>query len=131
VLVGVVTTLVAGRPDLDIAVLRQPGTLAATLAGGDVANFYTVQVFNRSHLARPLEIAAVEPAGATVRPLGPLDRVAAHGLVEGRLLLILPKAVASQPVQPVTLELRSGSAVVSRVQSSFIGSAQPAAQGTP
>ncbi len=43
-----VAVLLAGRRDLDVLILRQPGTLYTTITGGDVANFYTVQALNRT-----------------------------------------------------------------------------------
>ena len=50
-LVGTGVFLLATRPDLDVVILRQPGTLYATLAGGEVANFYTVEALLKSRNA--------------------------------------------------------------------------------
>ena len=69
-LVTASTILLATRPDLDFVVLRQPGTLYATVAGGDLANFYTLQAMNRSAHPAPITIDVVEPVGGTVTVLG-------------------------------------------------------------
>ena len=123
VLVSVVTTLVVRRPDLDVIVLRQPGTLFATLPDGSIANFYNVQVFNRSHDDHPFEIAVVEPSVATVTPLGPLNDVQAHALTEGRILVTVPPAQVHGGAQPVRLVVRARGQILQDVRTSFVGPA--------
>jgi cytochrome c oxidase accessory protein FixG len=121
-LVLVLTTLsiVATRPALDVVVLRQPGTLYATLADGTVANFYNVQIFNRSRHPQAFDITAVAPAGATVTPLGLSKRVEPHGLVEGRLLVGVPAAEAGSRVRTVSLDVRGPADTIHRIDSSFV-----------
>ena len=48
VLVSTVCWLLVSRRDLDVLILRQPGTLYTNVTGGDVANFYNIQAFNRT-----------------------------------------------------------------------------------
>jgi len=120
-LVTVVTWLVVTRPALDVVMLRQPGTLYATLPDGQVTNFYNVQVFNRTRDAVPFDVVPVEPAGMTVLPLGPLAEVEPHGLLEGRLLLTIPPEATGDGSVPVRLEVRSGGEVIQMVRSSFVG----------
>jgi cytochrome c oxidase accessory protein FixG len=131
VLVAGVSVLIARRPDLDVLILRQPGTLFATLPGGQIANFYNVQVFNRTGRAVPFEIAVLEPVGVTVTPLGPLTAVGPHDLLEGRVLLTRPPAAA--PVEgvgvPVRFEVRTAGTTPQTVLSSFVG--PPAASTEP
>jgi cytochrome c oxidase accessory protein FixG len=119
VLVGSVTLLVAARPALDVVVLRQPGTLYASLPDGRIANFYDVQVFNRSAARLPFELVAVEPPAAATTPIGLLNRVDAHELAAGRLLVTLP--APSTTTTPVRFELRVAGQRVRHVASSFVG----------
>jgi cytochrome c oxidase accessory protein FixG len=128
VLVAVVAGVLARRQALDVVVLRQPGTLFATLPTGDVANFYNVQVFNRSRDLQPYDLVVTSPPGGSVTPLGLASRVAAHDLVEGRLLVTLPQALGTGN-QPLTFELRAGGRVVERFQSSFVGPPRSGAGG--
>jgi polyferredoxin len=125
VLISVVTYLIASRASLDVVVLRQPGTLFATLPDGSLANFYNVQVFNRTRAAVPFEIVAVAPEGAQVSPLGLLDGVAAHALLEGRLMVTVPVAEVADGGVPVRLAVRANGRVIQEISSSFIG--RPAA----
>ncbi|MEO8070413.1 MAG: cytochrome c oxidase accessory protein CcoG [Acidobacteriota bacterium] len=121
VLVTVVATVLVRRAPLDVVVLRQPGTLYATLPGGGAANFYNVQVFNRSRTPEAYEIVVTSPAGVSVTPLAVAARVGAHDLVEGRLLVSMPASALLGGGQPLTFELRAGGRVIERLESSFIG----------
>jgi polyferredoxin len=121
VLLVTVTVMVTRRPDLDVLVLRQPGTLFATLPDGEIANFYNVQVFNRTRDNRPFEIVVTNPKGASVTPLNLLSPVGPHALLEGRLLVTVAAGQASGVSTPVTLEVRQDGKAVQTISSSFIG----------
>jgi cytochrome c oxidase accessory protein FixG len=121
VLVATLATLVAIRPDLDVLILRQPGTLYATLDAGTIANFYNVQVINRTAQSRTLDFVAISPAGADIVPLGPIGDVRPNGMVDSRLLLRVPRSSLSGPNTPVRFEVRSNGRVVGTIDSSFLG----------
>jgi cytochrome c oxidase accessory protein FixG len=123
-LVATVTTLVAVRPPLDVLVLRQPGTLYATLPNGDITNFYNVQVFNRTARTAPFEIAVTSPATATVTSLGPLTSAGPHALVEGRLLIAVPAAGLDRS-SSVTLVVTSGGRAVHEIETAFVAPSGP------
>jgi polyferredoxin len=120
-LVAGVSSLIAFRSTIDILILRQAGTAYSEAADGAVANFYNVQIINRSANERVLEYRAVEPAGAIVSMLGPLDHVPAHQIVESRLMLRVPKARLSGNATPVRFEILEHGRVLDEVTSSFLG----------
>ena len=123
ILASSVAVLLAGRRDLDVLILRQPGTLYTTVTGGDVANFYTVQALNRTGRARAFTIEVVEPRGATISTLGQLGDVSPYGLVESRVMLrIQPSALAGASTH-VRFEVRADDGVVQTIDSSFLGPA--------
>jgi cytochrome c oxidase accessory protein FixG len=126
-LVIAVTTLLATRLDLDVLILRQPGTMYATVAGGDVANFYTVQALNRTRHATPYSIDVIEPDGATVTLLGPPGEVDAYSVGETRLLVRAPPGSLRGASTPVKFAVRSQGRVVQQIDSAFLGPAAPAA----
>jgi len=115
--------LLAVRSDLDVLILRQPGTLYATVDASTIANFYNVQVINRTARPRTLEYVAVAPAGAGIVPLGPIASVTPNGVVESRLLLRVPRTSLSGPSTPVRFEVRSNGRVIQTIDSSFLGPA--------
>jgi cytochrome c oxidase accessory protein FixG len=121
VLLVATVTLIAVRPDLDVLILRQPGTLQTTLDNGDVSNFYNVQVLNRSGRARTLTYRVVQPAAGRITPLGPIGDVQPFGLVQSRFLLRLPSKSLAGTSTPVRIEVSDGLGFVVDVETSFLG----------
>jgi cytochrome c oxidase accessory protein FixG len=123
VLAATAITLIVIRPDLDVLILRQPGTLYVDTGGGAVANFYTVQIINRTNGVHALEYSAVSPAGARIEALGPIDRAEPHGVTESRLLVRLPVAALAGASTPLRLEVRADGKVLEMIDTTFIGPA--------
>jgi cytochrome c oxidase accessory protein FixG len=124
VLVSTVAVLLARRPDLDVLILRQPGTLYATDADGDFANFYSVEALNRTASPARFSIEVVQPSGATVTTLGPLGDVGPYGVAEGRLMLRLPAGHVSGASTPVRFAVRAADGSVQTIDSAFLGPAR-------
>jgi polyferredoxin len=116
-----VVILLLVRHDLDVLILRQPGTLYATVEGGTFANFYDVQVINRTARPHLLEYRVVWPPDATLTPLGPIAEIAPHGLVESRVLVNVPQDRLEGPATPIRFEVRSNGDLVDTIESSFLG----------
>jgi cytochrome c oxidase accessory protein FixG len=127
VLVSTLATLLALRRDVDVLILRQPGTLFAALDDGAIANFYNVQVLNRTSRLEPLDYRVLTPAGATVTPLGSSSEVAPRSLLETRLLVKVPGSSLAGAATPVRFEVRAGGRVVGVIDSSFLGPGMPPA----
>ena len=123
VLVGTVTALIVRRADLDVLILRQPGTLYSALEDGTIANFYNVQVINRTNRPRTLEYQVTSPKGATIESLGPIHHAAAHGLIESRLLLKVPAASVAGGSTAVRFEVRADGAALETIDSTLLGPA--------
>ena len=120
VLASLFLTLLARWPDIDVLILRQPGTLAAAVGADEVANFYNVQVINRTRRVQHLEYRVTSPADARVTPLGPIGFARPQELVDSRLLLTMPTRGLIGAATPVVFEVRADGRVVDTIQSSFI-----------
>ena len=121
VLVVGVVTLFALQHDLDVLILRQPGTLYATFDGHVVANFYNLQVINRTSRPHALQYRVASPAGASITALGPAGAASPHGLIETRLLVTVPAQNLAGTATPVRFEVRSDGRLVDVIDSSFLG----------
>jgi cytochrome c oxidase accessory protein FixG len=121
VLVVTAARLLATRADLDVLVLRQPGTMYVLLPGGDVANFYTVQALNRTSRPADFTVDVLEPRGAVATPLGLLGPVGPHALQDGRLLIRVPRTSLDGASTPVRLRVNVPGNDPSIVESSFLG----------
>ena len=124
VLLTAAVTLIGHRPDVDVLVLRQPGTLQTTLDNGDVSNFYNLQVINRSRHHVAITYHVLEPAAASITPLGPIHDVPPLGLVESRFLLRVPAAALKGTSTPVRIEVRQGGERLHTVETSFLAITQ-------
>jgi cytochrome c oxidase accessory protein FixG len=123
-LVGTVAFVLSSRRDLDVLILRQPGTLYTTVTGGDIANFYDVQAMNRTGRETTFSIEAISPSHASITALGAVDRVGPYGLVEGRVLLRIPVADLAGASTPVRFAVRTQDGRVQTIESAFLGPAR-------
>ena len=124
-LLATAATLIARRPDLDVLILRQPGTLQTTLDNGDVSNFYNVQVINRSRRAFTLTYRIVSPANGNVTPLGPIGDVQPYGIVQSRFMVRLPASAIAGTSTPVRVEITQDGSPVQIVDTSFLSIRNP------
>jgi cytochrome c oxidase accessory protein FixG len=123
VLVTGMVTLIATRPDVDVLVLRQAGTLYTELGNAQLGNFYTVQVINRTGSTHTLEYRVVAPAGASLTQLGDLSVTQPHALVEGRFLIAVPTVNLTGSSTPITIDVWSDGKPLETITSSFLGPA--------
>jgi polyferredoxin len=123
VLMAATTTLLAARRDVDVLVLRQPGTLYATVAGGEVANFYQVQAFNRTGRPASFTLEVSSPRGATLTTLGNVSQIEAYGQIDGRVILRVPLGSLTGPSTPVRFVVRTDRGDEQQIDSAFLGPA--------
>jgi hypothetical protein len=97
--------------------------LYATVAGGDLANFYTLEAMNRSDRATPISIDVLEPAGATVAILGSSSVVPPYGALDARILVRLPSSAIRGATTPVRFAVRSNGQTLQQIDSAFLGPA--------
>lgn len=121
VLLASVGTLVAARPDLDVLILRQAGTLYGTENSGEIVNLYTVQIFNRTGGKHTVDIAVASPGGARLTMLGPIRAVAPHALQEGRVLVSVPRDRIWGAVADVRFEVRVDGGAPLAIDSTLVG----------
>ena len=108
------------RPDLDVLVLRQPGTLYVKLTGGEVANFYSMQALNRT--ARPAQYAidVLQPRGAVVTQLGELGPVDPYTVRDARFMIRAAGNTLAGPSTPVRIRVRPERGPALIVETSFL-----------
>jgi cytochrome c oxidase accessory protein FixG len=122
-----VGTLIASRPPVDVLILRQPGTLYASMDNGGIANFYNIQVINRTGRPHTLTYDVESPRGVEIVSLGAIDRIDAHGLIESRLLLRAPRAALTGASTHVRVAVRVDGELLMTTSTSLIGPGAPAA----
>lgn len=118
-MVSTVVGLYIHRSTLDVQIVRQSGSLWVNTTGG-VANFYTIQVINKTDERHTVSVDVVSPKGATVQLLGAIQSVAPHAIVKGRLYIIVPDSLRRSETSTVALVVHSGSAEILSTTVSFV-----------
>ncbi|MCS6808943.1 MAG: cytochrome c oxidase accessory protein CcoG [Candidatus Kapabacteria bacterium] len=124
VMITVFTALFLRRPQTEAVVLRQPGTLFQRVADDKIANFYTVQVINKTFQPKTLEVRIVEPQQATLIALTDNRTVPAQHVWHGRFLIVLPATVLYNPSTTITLAVLTDATLVKEVKTTFVAPVQ-------
>lgn len=119
VLVGVVVTLFVMRSDVDVQIVRQSGSLWQSTSDG-TANFYQVQIINKSTSERSIQMRVVEPHGAIVKVLGKMSILPSNEIVRARLMIIIPDSLRTSENMHVTLDVETNGLARARHVLSFV-----------
>jgi cytochrome c oxidase accessory protein FixG len=112
--------LFARRPMTDILILRQPGTLMQTTAGGDKINFYVMNIVNKNTAVLPLNITCESHPEAKLTVLGNIADVPGVSERSVRFILALPPGDVRHGDLPVTFVITSGGVELHRVTTAFV-----------
>lgn len=120
VFVMAVGVLFATRSDLDVVLLRQPKSTWTTMKEG-TANFYALNIINKTSDDLPYELIVVSPAGYIIKPLNLPPTVKAEQKMEGRLIIIRTAASGRSGDEKLQLVLRSRGNVLRTFETTFMG----------
>ncbi|MCX6139573.1 MAG: cytochrome c oxidase accessory protein CcoG [Candidatus Kapabacteria bacterium] len=119
VMISVVVTLFAIRHDLDVVVLRQEGTTWVIMKE-EVANFYRLQIINKTGHDIPYEIHVTSPHGFVIKDLGMPSHVKPGDILKGRFIIVREKDAPQVNESKLTLQLTTNGEVFHVVTTSFI-----------
>lgn len=120
VFVMAVGVLFATRSDLDVVLLRQPKSTWTSMQEG-TANFYALNIINKTSDDLPYELIVVSPAGYIIKPLNLPPTVKAEQKMEGRLIIIRTAASDRSGDEKLQLVLRSRGNVLRTFETTFMG----------
>jgi len=120
VFVFAVGVLFATRSDLDVVLLRQPRSTWTGMKEG-TANFYTLNIINKTSEDLPYELIIVSPTGYVIKPLNLPTKVMAEQKMEGRLIIIRTAQFGRTGDETIQLVLRSRGTVLRTFETTFIG----------
>ncbi len=118
-LMSVVGTLFAIRKDLDVVVLRQEGTTWVTSTDG-VANFYRLQLINKTGLPMPYHIVITSPPGYELKMLGMPSQIASMQILKGRFIITRTRQASVSSHQAVVLKVVYADGQQQQVETSFL-----------
>jgi len=118
-LMAVVTFLFIRRPDMESIILRQPGTLYQRLADGTVANFYTLQLINKTFEDKTVELRLLSPKGS-ITPLSDYARVGEQNVQHGRFFLAIPQSELKGTYNTVKFGVYVNGQLIKESQTTFL-----------
>ncbi|MCU0425853.1 MAG: cytochrome c oxidase accessory protein CcoG [Candidatus Kapabacteria bacterium] len=124
VMITVVTTLFLRRPEVEAIIMRQPGTLSQKVGDDKIANFYTLQLINKTFDPKTAEIRVLEPQGATLTPLGDYTRLAEQNVQHGRFFVAIPKGALNGTYNTIKLGVFANGKQIKEVKTTFIAPAK-------
>ena len=120
VLVSILAVMIFTRADVEVAVLRAPGSLFQKMEDGRFSNLYTVRVVNKTTRELPVELRLESPAG-TLRVMGGQLVVPPQKILENTLLVEIDVAAMKSGTTPLVIGVYSNGKKVSAMKTSFIG----------
>ncbi len=124
-LLTTVSYLFITRPDLDVLILRQPGSMFQKMGTDEYANFYIFQGINKTYKDIPIEIQLVSPKQGKITLLGSLSTITNQTSKEMRFILTLPQNELTSSQTKVKFALVSNGKILKEIESSFVGPENP------
>jgi cytochrome c oxidase accessory protein FixG len=122
ILLGVITTLLLSRTDVETTILRVPGVMYQKQEDGRLSNLYNYKVINKTNYDFPVRFEMIEPAGE-IRKVGDLTMVNKQEVLEGAMFVILDKTQLDGVKTPIKVGIYKGDELLETAKTNFMGPA--------
>jgi len=121
-LLSLLSFFISTRKDIEMTVLKAPGTLYSRTDDGQITNLYQIEFINKTFEDVPLELKIESPIGASfMRVGGPTINVPKEGMLKGLYMVKIPPQLLSATKTIVQLDVyQNGKKIVSN-KVKFIG----------
>jgi cytochrome c oxidase accessory protein FixG len=119
-LTGFLTYLLISRDDVEVTILRAPGSLYQTMPNGDLNNLYLMKVMNKTNDEVPMEVRLESPAGSLTVPGGDVI-VSPEAMKESAVVVQLPKESVAGASTPVLIGIYEHGKRISTIRTRFVG----------
>jgi cytochrome c oxidase accessory protein FixG len=120
-LVGLLTSLLIMRTDVETSVLRTPGMLYQEQPDGRISNLYNIKIINKTNYAMPIRLELMDEDG-TLQMVGNEElQVDKQGVAESALFLMYERADIHEMKSEVTIGVYSGDKLIEEVDTYFLG----------
>ena len=120
-LVGLLSTLLITRSDVQTNIFRMPGTLYYETETGNIRNLYSVKMVNKTFDSVAVQLRLRAPEAATLHMVNGDVTLAPEGIVETALFVEMPPDKIYGPNAAVVFEVVRDGKVIDEVNSSFMG----------
>ncbi len=120
ILTILIVFLLATRSDVELNILRTPGTLFQEQPGGKLSNLYDLKIVNKTfnHLPASLELENIK---GEIRIIGKDLDVEPQGVTEAKFLVILPKSEIKYLKTPLKIAVKSNDKILDVINTAFLG----------
>jgi cytochrome c oxidase accessory protein FixG len=119
-LLGLWAVLVFTRSDVEVVMLRAPGSLFQMMPDGHLSNLYTIKVVNKTSRKIPIELK-LENMPGDLQVMGGKIVVAPQKLAENSVLIDLAPAVVKGGKIPLAIGVYSQGRKIETLKTGFIG----------
>jgi len=121
-LLSLLTFFISTRKDIEMTVLKAPGTLYSKTDDGQITNLYNIEFINKTFEDVPLDLKIESPAGASfMRVGGPNITVPKEGILKGLYMVKIPPQLLSSTKIIVQLGVYQNGKRITYSNVKFIG----------
>lgn len=122
ILLGLESFLFISRSEVEVLLLRTPGTLYYELEDGIISNLYNYQIINKTDQEIKIDIDAVDMENIEFEWVGQEPITKKNGNVEGAIFIKLPKSALDQRSTKINLQiLNLEDEVIAKTKTTFLG----------
>jgi polyferredoxin len=121
-LLSLLTFFISTRKDIEMTVLKAPGTLYSKTDDGQITNLFNIEFINKTFEDVPLELKIESPTGASfMRVGGPDITVPKEGILKGLYMVKIPPQLLSSTKTVVQLGVYQNGKRITSSNVKFIG----------
>lgn len=129
-LIGVLSTVLFLRSDVETSILRTPGLLYQEEADGMYTNLYNYSIVNKTNRDLPITMKSETP-NATIQMVGDNLNVERQGQREGVLFIRMHESNIAETKTLVVIGVYEGDRLIEKVKTNFIGPTGSATKQSP
>ncbi len=119
-LLGLLSYLLSVRTEYSIAILRTPGMLFQEQPNGLISNLYDINIVNKTFHEIPVTIK-LEKIEGELKLIGKDLVLKPQQIVDAKFMVLISKSDLSNMNTPIEIGVYSGSELLKKVQTSFLG----------
>lgn len=120
-LLGVLTSLLILRTDVETSILRTPGMLYQDQGDHKISNLYNVKIINKTNRAMPVHLQILGEAGQIKMVGNEVLRVEKQGVAESAFFIIFDRSEVHQMKTSVKIGVYHEDELIETVNSNFLG----------
>lgn len=120
ILILTMSYLFARRKEIDVSVLRTPGTLFQNLSENKISNLYNLKISNKTFDEIPLKLI-LNGSDGEIKLTGNEITLKPLEIYEGSFLVIIPKEKIRFTNTPIKINILSGEKILLEEETTFLG----------